>query len=135
MTILNVYVSDDEKKKIKEIVSKNEIKSISEFVRDAVSERIIIDAENNKLKSEELKIPDYIPKNKYVLFNSDKIVAAVGDSPQHVASLAASKGIEPPFVVKYNGGLPKVPQEYLYNSLTTGKAWQYGEYLDNKFFS
>lgn len=132
MTILNVYLSDNEKLKLKRVVEENEIKSMSEFVRKVINEQVMVASEKNFDSLKDFPIPDYIPKNKYVLFTSNKSIGAVGDTPSEVAQIAADNGIAPPFSIKYNGkDLPKV-KEYIY-SLNVGKAWHYAEFLQHSY--
>ncbi len=124
MTIINIYVKDSEKKKIKQFIKdKIDAKSMSEFMRNLIKEKMMIESESESSKSEEIEIPDYIPKNKYVLFANNSIVA-VGDSPNEVTLEAAEKDIKPPFTIKYNGKTPG-PIDYVYQSLDTGNAWKY----------
>jgi len=83
--LLNVNLKDSDKKKIKELVNKSkEDKSMSEFVRKIISEKVKINDIINKLpKDVPITIPDYIPKNKYVAFVKG---AVVGDDPSDVAA-------------------------------------------------
>ncbi|MDD1778759.1 MAG: hypothetical protein LUQ65_11390 [Candidatus Helarchaeota archaeon] len=57
-------------------------------------------------------IPDYVPKNQYVVFVKN-IVVAIGPTPCDLAEIALQKFPNLPIVIKFNG--PKRKQmEYCY---------------------
>jgi hypothetical protein len=124
MTILNVYISDQEKENLKKVVQDHEIKSMSEFVRNVINEKLITEAKAPAILKSEITIPEFVPKNKYVLFTQENSIGAVGDTPAEVASIAAAKGVKPPFLIKYNGKNPPKPKHFVY-SLNIGKVWHY----------
>ena len=81
MTLLNVHIKEGEKEKIQKFVDGYTDKSMSEFVRSVVDEKIKMEKIVESLQpSENPEIPDYIPENKYVVFVKGAVVA-VGDSP------------------------------------------------------
>ena len=61
-----------------------------------------------------IKIPDYIPKNKYVIFIKGAVVA-IGDNPSDLADIAIKKFPNLPFTIKYNGKQKK-KMEYIISS-------------------
>ena len=74
MTILNVYMDENEKKKLQSIVKSTKIKSMSELVKNLIRDKVKIeDLEKNKIDPD-IEIPDFIPKDKYVVFSNNSIV-------------------------------------------------------------
>ena len=59
-----------------------------------------------------IEIPNYIPKDKYVIFVNGAVVA-FGDNPNDLAEIAIQKFPNHPFIIKYNGQRKK-PIEYFY---------------------
>jgi hypothetical protein len=132
MTLINVHVKDDEKKKIQQFVDKNTTTSMSDFVRSVIAERIQLDELIQKLPEPvDVDIPEYIPKNKYVVFVNGAVIA-VGDSPSELATIALKKFPDFPLVIKYNG--PKqAPLEYVYMSLSEWHAWKYAKFQEKTY--
>ena len=123
MNLINIYVKEQEKKQLQEYIAKHGKKSMSDFVRKVIAEKLQVEEVANQSVTEDVEIPDYIPKNKYVLFANNTIVA-VGDTPNEVALIAATKRIQPPYVIKFNGkGV--APKEYCYMSLEGTRGWKY----------
>lgn len=60
-----------------------------------------------------IKIPDYIPKEKYIAIIR-KIVIAVGDTPSEVAMTAAEKFPNKHFTILYNGSTKPKKLEYIF---------------------
>ncbi|MFX0207365.1 MAG: ribbon-helix-helix protein, CopG family, partial [Candidatus Hodarchaeota archaeon] len=90
MTLINFKVDDEKKKKIEQIVEIKGYKSVSEFIREAIDEKMnlqkIVDdfiKENPPLDEKEIKIPDYIPDGKYLGIARNEIVV-IGDSLEEV---------------------------------------------------
>lgn len=129
MTILNIHIDDKDKEKVKELAEKQKEKSMSEYVRKVLTEKIKIqEAELNRNSIEDVKIPDYVPKNKYVGFIKGAIIA-VSDSPSEIAQVAIEKFPNLPLVVKFNG--PKKKQmEYCYLNLSELSCWKYAQIED-----
>ena len=124
MTLLNVHIKEGEKEKIQKFVDGYTDKSMSEFVRSVVDEKIKMEKIVESLQpSEDPEIPDYIPENKYVVFVKGAVVA-VGDSPSDLADIAFQKFPNFSFVIKFNGAKSPV-MEYVYMSLLEWNAWKY----------
>ena len=86
MTIINFKVDEKKKLDIEKIVQMKGYKSISEFIREAIDEKMnlqkIIDdflETNPPLDEEKIEIPDYIPDGKFLGIARNEIVV-VGDS-------------------------------------------------------
>lgn len=132
MTLINVSVKDDEKKKLQEFVENNTDNSLSEFVRNLISERMKMEEMANKIPDPvDVIIPEYIPNNKYVVFVNGAVVG-VGDNPSELATLAMKKFPDYPFVMKFKGK-PKAPMEYVFMSLSDWHAWKYAVFLDHSY--
>ena len=126
MTILNVHIDEEDKEKLQGLVDISKLKSMSEAVRKLLSEKIKIEeTSKDKKKNQEIEIPDYIPKNKYVGFVRGAIIG-VADSVSEIAQIAAEKFPDGPLVIKYNGPRKK-PMEYMFMSLNGLKCWKYAE--------
>jgi len=124
MTILNIHIKEDDKVKFQELVDFKNLKSMSEVIRRLVSEKIKIEEVSRESKKDnEITIPDYIPKNKYVAFIKGAIIA-VGDTVSDVAQVAAEKFPNGPLVIKFNGPKKK-PIEYCFLSLNDLNCWTY----------
>ncbi|MGQ4874453.1 MAG: DUF5678 domain-containing protein [Promethearchaeia archaeon] len=91
-------------------------KDKSEIARKILSEKIKIEefSQENKIDLD-IKIPDFIPKNKYVDFVKGAIIA-VGDNVSEVARIAAEKFPNDPLIIKFNGPKKK-PIEFCFMSL------------------
>lgn len=109
-------MKEEDKKKLQECVEALNVKSISDFMRKLISERSKIEEFTNTNKDpSSLKIPEYIPKKKYVGFVNGAIIA-VADSPSEVSQIAVEKFPNLPLTIKFNG--PKIKSiEYCYVSL------------------
>ncbi len=120
MTIINFKVDDEKKKKIEHVVEINGYKSVSEFIREAIDEKMnfqkVVDdfiKENPPLDKSKIKIPDFIPDGKYLGIARNEIVV-IGDTLKEVmkklyskfpqaASGIIRKGMEiPPFETLYS---------------------------------
>ncbi|TFF85289.1 MAG: ribbon-helix-helix protein, CopG family [Promethearchaeota archaeon] len=127
MTILNIHINEEDKEKLQDLVEINKIKSMSEAVRQMVAEKIKIDEVSRDMENE-IHIPKYIPKNKYVGFVKGAIIG-IGDTVSEVSDLAAEKFPNGPLVIKYNG-TKKKPMEYIFMSLKELNCWKFAE-VDN----
>jgi len=90
MTIINFKVDEEKKKKIEQIVEIKGYKSVSEFIREAIEDKMnlqtIVDdfvRENPPLDENNIKIPDFIPDGKYLGIARNEIVV-IGDSIEEV---------------------------------------------------
>jgi len=86
MTIINFKVDEKKKIDIEEMVRIKGYKSISEFIREAIDEKMnlqkIIDdflEKNPPLDKEKIEIPDFIPDGKYLGISRNTIVS-IGDT-------------------------------------------------------
>jgi hypothetical protein len=124
MTILNIHMKDKDKKKLKSIVEFQNEKSMSEYIRKIISEKLKIETlAKEREKIEEIKIPEYIPKNKYIGFVNGAIIG-VADNPSEISLIAAEKFPDHELVIKFNGPKPK-RMEYCFMSLSEIKCWNY----------
>jgi hypothetical protein len=130
--LLNIHIKDAEKKKLRIFIENQANKSMSKFVREIIAEKMKIEELASKIgMSEAVEIPDYIPKNKYVIFVNGAVVA-IGDNPSDLAEIAVQKFSDFPFVIKYNGPKKK-PMEYFYMSLTKFHGWKYSVFEDSSY--
>ena len=107
MTILNIHIKDSDKKKVQELVESRREKSMSDYIRKILAENVKIQEISEKWdKSEDIEIPDYIPKNKYVGFVNGAVIA-VSDSPSEISQVAVEKFPKLPLIIKYNGDKKK----------------------------
>lgn len=90
MTIINFKVDDEKKKKIEHLVEIKGYKSVSEFIREAIEDKMnlqnIIDEfsrENPPMDEEKIEIPDFIPNGKYLGIARNEIVV-IGDTIEEV---------------------------------------------------
>ncbi|TKJ22937.1 MAG: hypothetical protein CEE42_12505 [Promethearchaeota archaeon Loki_b31] len=97
MTIINFKVDEEKKKKIEQVVEIKGYKSVSEFIREAIDEKInfqkVVDnhiKENPPLDKEKINIPDFIPDGKYLGIARNEIVV-IGDSIKEVMEKLYSK--------------------------------------------
>ena len=132
MTIINIHMKEEDKKKLQACVESLNVKSMSEFMRKLISERIKIEEFTNTNKDpSSLEIPEYIPKEKYVGFVNGALIA-VADSPSEVSQIAVEKFPNLPLIIKFNG--PKIkPIEYCYASLIELQCWKYIQLEDNSY--
>ena len=86
MTIINFKVDDEKKKKIEQLVEIKGYKNVSDFIRQAIDDKInlqkIVDdfvKENPSLDEKKIEIPDFIPNGKYLGIARNEIVV-IGDS-------------------------------------------------------
>ena len=92
MTVMNLYMKEGEKENLKELAEKAHFNSVSEFVRTLINDRMTI--ENTAVNRPDLKIeiPDYIPKNHYVVFAMDtNKILAVAKTPSEATEIAVDK--------------------------------------------
>jgi len=97
MTIINFKVDEDKKKKIEEIVELKGYKSVSEFIREAIDDKMnlqkVVDDfldKNPSLDRDKIKIPDFIPDGKYLGIARNEIVVT-GDTIQEVMKILYEK--------------------------------------------
>ncbi len=97
MTIINFKVDGEKKKKIEEIVNLKGYKSVSEFIREAIDEKMnlqeVIDdfiKENPPMDEEKIIISDFIPDGKYLGIARNEIVV-IGDNLKDVTLKLYSK--------------------------------------------
>ena len=132
MPLINIHINDIDKKRLKDYVERHTDKSMSEFVRKIITEKIKIEESISRIETPEaVEIPDYIPKEKYVIFVNGAVVA-VGDNPSDLAEIAIQKFPNFPFIIKYNGPKKK-PIEYFYMSLTEFHGWRYSVFEDHTY--
>jgi len=86
MTIINFKVDEEKKKKIEEITHIKGYKSLSEFIREAIDEKINLQKtvddfleKNPPFDKDKFVIPDFIPDGKYLGIARNEIVI-IGDS-------------------------------------------------------
>jgi len=122
MTLLNIKIDKKKKEHLKEIIKDTEYKSISDFVRNVIDEKIKI--LESKKQNEEIPAPDWIPDGKYYAIVKSLIVA-VGDSPSAIAQEVAFKfPFEKVIINRKNKEIPEL--EYAYSShITDLKCWPY----------
>jgi len=97
MTVINFKVDEGKKKKIEEIVKLKGYKSVSEFIRQAIEDKMnlnkVIDnflLKNPQLNEQEIIIPDYIPDGKYLGIAKNEIVVT-GDTVDEVMKTLLTK--------------------------------------------
>ena len=124
MTILNIHIKEDDKKKVQELVELKKEKSMSEFIRRLLAEKVKVqEIAEKREQNEDINIPDYIPKNNYVGFVNGAIIA-VSESPSEISQIAAEKFPNLPLIIKYNG--PKKKHlEYCFMTLSELNCWNY----------
>ena len=121
MTVVNIYMKEEEKRKLQDFVDTHNVKSVSDFIRKLIDEKLKLESDSRV--PEDVEIPEWVPKDKYVVFVNNAIVA-VGDTPSEATSLAAKKGAQPPILIKFNGAERK-PPEFAFMSLVTFHSWNY----------
>jgi len=128
MTVVNIHMKEQEKKKLLKFIEAHDIKSYSEFIRQVLSEKIRIEefAEEGELDTDP-EVPEYIPKNKYVAFVNGAI-ASIGESPSEVAHNAMLKFPHFPIIIKYSGESDVKPLEYCFMSLSEFHGWKYSKF-------
>jgi len=92
MTSINFKIDEEKKKLIEEITNLKGYKSVSEFIREAIKEKLniehIIDdfkKKNPPLDISKIEIPEFIPDGKYLGISRNSIVV-VGDSLEEVTN-------------------------------------------------
>jgi len=97
MTVINFKVDEEKKRKIEEIVKLKGYKSVSEFIRAAIEDKMnlnkVVDnfiKENPPLDKNKIKIPDFIPNGKYLGIARNEIVV-IGDTIKEVMEKLYSK--------------------------------------------
>ncbi len=132
MTILNIHIKDEDKKKVQELAAIKNEKSMSEFIRKLLAENVKIqEISEKRVMSGNIEIPEYIPKNKYVGFVNGAIIA-VADSPSEISRIAAGKVINSPLLIKFNGPKKK-RMEYCFLSLSDLNCWNYAQIEDYSY--
>ena len=117
MPLINIHLNDIDKKRLKNYIERHTDKAMSDFVRKTITEKIKIEESISKIEPPRtVEIPDYIPKEKYVIFVNGAVLA-VGNNPSDLAEIAIQKFPNFPFIIKYNGPKKK-PIEYFYMGLT-----------------
>ena len=119
MTILNISIDEKKKKRIKELVKIGEYKTISEFVRSSINEKLTI-KEKSEFNFDINDIPNWIPDNKYIGFVNGAITS-VADTPAQVSREIASKFPDLPCKIVKKGKKNKVP-EYIFSTFTDLKC-------------
>ncbi len=105
---------------------------MSEFVRDIITEKMKIEEIILSTQmAEPIEIPDYVPKNLYIIFVNGAVVA-VGPNPSDLADIAIQKFPNLPFIIKYNGPKQK-SMEYCYASLHGFQGWKYSIFEDRSY--
>jgi len=132
MTVINLHIKEEEKKKLQTVVELRNLKSMIELMRNLIKEKIQIEEFAQKTQSSDIiRIPDYIPKNKFVGFVNGAVIA-VGDTPSEVAQVAAEKFPDFPLIIKYNG--PKQKSiEYCFLNFTELRCWKYIQLEDRTY--
>ncbi|MHA1315691.1 MAG: DUF5678 domain-containing protein [Candidatus Helarchaeota archaeon] len=113
MTQLNFILDEEKKQRIKELIESKKYKSISDFIRSAIIERLKIE-ETSGLKNKNIVIPDWIPDGKFVAIVRGAIVA-VGDTAVEVTRESVAKFPDGSWVIKRKGKSVKIP-EYIYGT-------------------
>ena len=128
MTIINIHINEDDKKKFQNFIETYSNKSMSEYLREIIKQKIKIEELSQEMENNDdfIKIPDYLPKNKFIIFVKGAVVA-VGDNPSDLADIAVEKFPNLPFKIKYNG-TKKQPIEYFYMSLKDFQGWKYSRF-------
>ncbi len=127
MTILNIHIKDNDKKKVQELVESRREKSMSDYIRKILAENVKIQEISEKWdKSEDIEISEYIPKNKYVGFVNGAVIA-VSESPSEISQVAVEKFPNLPLLIKYNGDKKKKQMEYCFMSLSELQCWNYAQ--------
>jgi len=110
-------MKEEEKKKLQNFIDSNNMKSISDYISKNILEKIKIEELTKKGQNvQDLKIPDNIPKNMYVVFVNGAIVG-VGDSPSEVSLIAVQKFPNLPFFIEFNGVKNDKKIEYCFHEL------------------
>ncbi len=129
MTTLNINIDEKKKKKLKELANISEDKTISNFVRTAIEQKMVVE-EKFQDKKVEIEIPEYIPDGKYVAIVRNTIVG-IGDSPSELIMEISSKFMEDSIAIRKKGKKDK-PLEYVFLAEQL-KCWEYLNY-ENKTY-
>lgn len=97
MTVINFKIDEIKKKEIEKIAELKGFKSVSDFIRQTIDEKINLQKiiEEFKIKNpifdrEKTIIPDFIPDGKYLGISRNQIVV-IGDSAREVAKILFEK--------------------------------------------
>jgi len=133
MTILNIHMKKEDKKEIQDFVNSKKIKSVSEFVRKIMAERLEMEKQFQDFEDEkDFKIPEYIPKNKFIAIVKGSIVA-VGETPSEVSQIAITKFPNLPIKIKFSGPKKFKPPEFIFMSLSKLNCWKYFDFEDELY--
>ncbi len=122
MTILNVEVDKRKEERIKEIAKSSVYKTISEFVRSVLDEKLKIE-ETSQKKSGDCSIHKWVPNGKYIAFVHGAI-ASIGDTISEVSRESADKFPESSVIIKKKGKPTSIP-EFIFSTFTELKCWNY----------
>jgi hypothetical protein len=125
-------MKESEKKKLQSTAENLNVRSVSDFIRKVLAEKLDLEEfANASIPRNELIIPDYVPPEKYVAFVNGAVIG-VGESPSDVAQIAVEKFPNLPLVIKYNGS-PLKNQEYVYASFISPNFWKYAQFGDYSY--
>jgi predicted aspartyl protease/Arc/MetJ-type ribon-helix-helix transcriptional regulator len=140
LTIINFKVDDEKKKKIEQIVEVKGYKSVSEFIREAIDDKMnlqnIIDdfvRENPPLDEDKINIPEFIPDGKYLGIARNEIVV-IGDTLEEVMQKLydkfprAASGI-----IRKGESMPKFETLFSLFSVENTKCFNQSKF-ENNFF-
>ncbi len=127
MALLNIKIDKKKKEYIKKLIKESEFKSVSDFIRNVIDEKIEILQCKNEV--EDIIPPDYIPDGKYYAIVKGAIVG-VGDTVSSLAQEVGSKFPHEKIIMKRkNKNFPKM--EYVYSAISTKKeCWEYSLFND-----
>lgn len=131
LTILNLKIDEKAKERIRKILKVSEYKTISDFVRSAIDEKLKI-AETRK-ENREIEPPDWIPEGKYYAIVKGAIVA-VNDTPSSLAKEVIAKfPYEYVIIKRKNKEVPNL--EYVFSSISTDslKCWPYFDFKEKSY--
>lgn len=131
LTILNLKINEKEKDRIRRVLKTSEYKTISDFVRNAIEEKLKI----AEIKKENLEIepPEWIPNGKYFAIVKGAIIA-VSDTPSSLAKEVIAKfPYEYVIIKRKNKEIPNI--EYVFSSISTEglKCWPYFDFKDKSY--
>lgn len=97
MTVINFKVDEIKKKEIEKIAELKGFKSVSDFIRQTIDEKINIQKTIDEFKiknppfdREKIDVPDFIPDGKFLGISRNQIVT-IGDSAREVAKILFEK--------------------------------------------
>lgn len=131
MTILNINIDKEKKEEISKIIEEHDYKSMSQFVRLSIEEKLLIEkmARNKPINPE---IPEWVPDGKYVAFVNNAILA-VGDSPQQVSRESAEKFPNANGLIIKRKGKQTKNIEYIFSSISKIKCNHYSVSKNRSF--